>query len=41
VVALRADGEFVEWRGKDCIDLDNIVPGLKLTVDQLFKSLAR
>jgi Uma2 family endonuclease len=39
VLASRPDRPALAWRGPDRIDLSEVLPGLQLTVDELFASL--
>jgi len=39
VVAFLADGAVCDWHGTDRMDLNSVVPGFELTVEQLFKAL--
>ena len=41
VRVFRADGESGELRGSDIIDLEDIAPGLRFAVDELFSALRR
>jgi Uma2 family endonuclease len=41
VRVFRADSESSELRGSDVIDLEDIAPGLRFTVDELFSALRR
>jgi Uma2 family endonuclease len=39
VLAFRPDQPAIAWRGTDRIDVNEVIPNLELTVDQLFASL--